>query len=262
VLGAFKKVKSIIATHVWNEAYLFVPPYVQDISTFDELLGYFLPDPDNPAQQTARRDIKARYWDSSNAFLSAQNMIQDALFTCNIRWLFDGMTSVNSTVYLADYQVWKSKSFAVHALDLFPLFWNADTKNLNVRIDINVLFKFAKIPTPPKSVKILVEDISTLHSSYQAYFAEHAISGSPNHSPNTSLTWLTAKDVEGTLSNVLGVYEPSSGTPYILEADISDPTVNCSFWLAIAKSISSSTPSAAPKALVVQNDYQQSDMEF
>jgi hypothetical protein len=247
---------------------MFVPKYVTNETTFNTLVEYFL-----PGNTDIQTKVETAYWnDSQSAFTNAQDMIRDAIFTCNVNWMFQGLHSAGNKVFLADYDVQSQEDFALHAMDLFTIFWNHNTLSALVNAAIYKLFsklgfKLGKLLKIPK----LVNDINNLHCSYQSYFVQHALTGDPNYNSTSScnidpVNWPQTQDTNGSFTDVLIVNGPSySSTPYAMGPGANDSDSTCSFWLSIANALtetSNTGKNAVIEGLYQQNNYMKGTLEL
>ncbi|KAI1101215.1 carboxylesterase family protein [Jackrogersella minutella] len=218
----WKSIESALISHCTNEAYSFIPGWVNNQTAFDLFLELFLP---GPALEPEREAIKNQYPCKGNFSNCIGDIIRDAFFTCNTRNLFD---SYPENSYMMEYGFpWNAAGY--HATDLIPLFVN----NVDETIDLlkNLLDECAA-----KFYAGLLW--GRVVGIYQSYFASFALTGNPRgRQPPPSLpTWVAADGQLDKLSNVMKV----SGIDFHAFANVSDnqnTNYTCSFWESIAEEI-------------------------
>lgn len=233
-------IKSIISSHVANEAQGFVPSYVKENTGFDQLLHNFIPG-DAPTQVSQRACVTARYCpnDKCNQLLGSRYMIQDSMFVCNVRFIFDATQnqSPKTPIWLMDYAFYGDR--ARHATDLVPTFWN-----YNVNITAFEDMMCGHLQLGEDACKELIklgyfDNLRLMRLRYQKYLVAAAIYGDPEKSGNTR-PW--PPPVPGpSLSKVLKV----QGVPedfFVLETDQLTTAPTCGFWNCIAQALANNQP--------------------
>lgn len=101
-LGNFWPLDSLIVSHVSDEAHNFVPAWVQTPDNFTQFVHDFIPE---DSLAPLRQDIEIQYPSSTykgNQTLRVKEVIQDAVFTCNTRQMYDGYHN-STSVYMMVY---------------------------------------------------------------------------------------------------------------------------------------------------------------
>ena len=239
--------QSLVISHVANETASFTPAWVITETDFNTYLNLFMPEPQLAPVKAA---IKVQYPAQGYPYYGDQrgriaDVIRDSSFTCNTRWLYDGYRQVGAGTYMMqygflDYILGYHENKAVHASDLLPLFWNSD---------VNMTFYLETCLQLPD---FIVSDVAKKWDKYagyfQAYFVEHALTGSPN--PSTDwLTWYNATNDKGYLTYVM---ETSTGTVLFpdtyfnpFSTDYINEAARCWFWENMAAKITPPPPGEA-----------------
>lgn len=175
------------------------------------------------------------------------DVIQDSSFTCNTRDLFQSYPTVS---YMMKYS-FPFALFAVHAVDLIPLFTNNQDEvlgivnNVLVGLFTELLTGFDLDPLVAGFVaEKLSEPLAKYYSDllgdeipqvYKNYFASFALSGNPNGGPSKSpLTWPVADGSQDNISNIIEVqWHPK----FNVTTDNQNAKSTCSFWNEIAQKI-------------------------
>ncbi|KAK4442413.1 Alpha/Beta hydrolase protein [Podospora aff. communis PSN243] len=277
VLQDFKfhsNVTALIASHVDDEAENFVPSYVDNPDGFDHMLDAFLQVGNSTTREAQKTCIATRYKNAGGGDPKkmAKAVIQDSMFVCNARFLYDAATKSGSAtttpIWLMWYAVFTSFRFgllgpynlAVHASDLMPTFWNdvfnqTSFKNyLCDHISSKIYVQQACKVALPLSV---FPTLGEMRPSYQDYLASFILNNDPNSSGNPP--WPHPINTNGVLSQVQKITE---NNPYAAPATdnfLDDAT--CSFWACMADAaVKNESPhcDCQPKAgpapeMVVQN---------
>ena len=222
---------SIIISHVAEEAANFAPSFVDTPSGFRAYLeNAFRGSGLSRVRNAIEAQYPNHYWTNQQTRLTA--ILDDVVFLCNTRYLFDAYKKIGTPVYMMKYFFFNNLGLAKHGSDLLPTFWS---RELNVE---EFLIKYGDISaiTAARAAAQIVK----LAPAYQSYFASHAISGDPNkHRDNaTTVEWTEASyssdgqklenvmDVSYGLRIYFGLQEESQAT-----AD------TCAFWLEAASNI-------------------------
>ena len=225
IQGQFVNCSSLIVSHVWNEAGIFIPKSIDTPTAFTNFLTSVFP---GDKMQKIRFFIEARY--PSAGFKDQQarvrKVMQDSTFVCNSRQVYD---AYKGKTYAMSYQIppgW-------HGSDLLPACYHQG-------LSVKDLFKTYLADVDDSLIEILERVINYIASRYQKYFGGHAMSGDPNmNAPFNSETWQIANDDEGTINNTLiATLLTLDRTPFF---DVrSDPEMsadNCDFWKTVAQQI-------------------------
>jgi carboxylesterase type B len=241
------RVESVISSHVADEAKLFVPTYMTKTSGFNRLLTSSFPGNTSVREQQLAC-ITTAYCGSGSCAdqkASAKAMIQDVMFTCNTRFVYDAVARQGLPVYLMDYAFFEKEGAAVHATDLLPTFWNSNTDTFVVAARIHDL-----LPNIPVSVinntylKVLKNQV---RSPYQRYLVNYAVNGVPSNNNNPVKWKAPSVTGGGMLANVMKV----TGLPFnYFQNGYQDPTnpkTTCQFWATMANDlVQGLVPSSCP----------------
>lgn len=242
-----KRVESVIASHVADEAKLFVPTYVTKTSGFAQLLSSSFPGNTSDREQQLACITKAYCGSTSscaNQQASAKAMIQDAMFTCNTRFTFYAASGQGLPVWLMDYAFFANYGVAVHATDLLAAFWNSKT-------DVSAVAKQLQKMLPSHPNEFLIKRYlnylkNNVRSPYQRYLVSYAVNGSPNTGKNKVIWNAPSVTDTGLLDNVMRVRGPYTYFDPSYQ-DATNPKINCDFWSAMAKHFMQGTvPSDCP----------------
>lgn len=222
-----------IISHCENEGHPFIPERVDSEASFNEFLETFLP---GTALAPERDAIRERYDCKQPPFNGDYKdcirvVIQDAIFTCNTRNLFDAYPSSSHMISYA----YPWRAYAYHAADLVPLFMNSaeEAKELLIKL---------QLPEFLASVYSAMLN-QTVAPVYQNYLASFAATGDPNANvggldpPPGVASWPTADGSADALSGVLQVRAAAGQEPYLLISDDQNTRDTCAFWTGIAKNI-------------------------
>ena len=234
----------MVISHVANETASFTPQYVVTAQNITTYLNTFMPEPQLAAVRAA---IQVQYPAQGAPYYGDQrgrvaDVIRDSTFTCNTRWLYNAYRGVGAGTYMMqydflDYILGIHENKAVHASDLAPLFWNGD---------VNMTFYLEYCEgLPAAAVNALAKRWDKYATYFQAYFIEHALSGSPNPSSDF-FTWRNATvDGQGRLTDVM---KTSTGTVLIPDTyfdpfttDYINTAAACGFWEKMAQAITPPT---------------------
>ncbi|KAI4161617.1 MAG: hypothetical protein LQ342_004758 [Letrouitia transgressa] len=235
-----RNIKSLLVSHVGDEAEIFVPDFATADARFTTFVSNFMP---QQALSTQRNDIYNQY--SKQKFPLVKDrfkaVIRDGSFTCNTRQLFDAYRATSTSTYMLyyniNYEYWGIQIFPpVHAIDLLPLFRNPEIDYEAFLIDLvkqlgkwDWRFKYVA----PKAAKFYAE----FAPKYQSYLVAHAIFGDPNLGSFKGFPWPTATYTASSTS-VSGVQQATVPTPsFHIVADEINTSANCDFWAKIAAQI-------------------------
>ena len=224
----WKGLRSIIISHVEDEAFIFTPKGLNEAATFDAFMDGFIP---QVAVASVARAIRARYdcWKSpyfGNFFSCLQDLIRDGFFTCNARQLHDAYRSISPYMMSFGFPA-PYLPAALHASDLLATF---------IHSELNVSALLDGIGVPLSGASLLIP----LSQQYQTYLASHAMTGDPNAvQPADATEWLAAGSDDDQLLNVFRVKSPAPLGGYFDNA-YRDPIITdsiCSFWTQAAENI-------------------------
>jgi hypothetical protein len=250
----FWRIDSVIASHVWDEAALFLPSYVTNTSGFDQLLSSFFT-VNSPSQTAVRACIKQRYLPNPNGNqrTAASGVIRDSMFTCNVRYLYDALQRSQRNVWTMSYQFLSSQNAALHASDLVPTFWNDYTNVTAFAERLLCLCQSGGSSSCPYlwEIELALDAISDeIRKPYQKYLMSYATTGQPNWS-NSPGNWIVPSPVGDNLANVMGV--GFSAVPSWAFYNTTDDQVQrstCNFWRTMAGAVTSGTvPSCTSREL-------------
>ncbi|KAI1132448.1 carboxylesterase family protein [Nemania abortiva] len=215
----WRGIQSAIISHCANESHSFTP----NITTQDEFNAYideFLPGPSLEDQRVA---IKERYncavRFSGDFRRCLATVIQDSMFTCNTRDMFEAYPDIS---YMMQY-AFPIAEFAYHATDLVPLFTNNKSEVEKIAGRAYAVAMGEQIPR-----------------IYKNYFASFAITGNPNKGlAEPEVIWPIADGSSDRLSGVMNVSWAFWFPPleFRLITDNQNAKSTCSFWTEIAKDI-------------------------
>ncbi|KAI5919522.1 carboxylesterase family protein [Camillea tinctor] len=217
----WREIDSAIISHCANEAHSFTP----NISTpekVDEFLHDFF---SGEKLEDVRTAIREQYNCTANFsgdfHLCLATTIQDAMFTCNTRDLFDAYPNM---AHMMQYE-FPIATLAYHASDLIPLFTNNKREVIELVGDLGDIYAW-----------LLGDEIPW---GYKRYFASFALSGDPNTGIEPPiLQWPVADGSSDRLSNVMDVsWGFSLVDKFRLVKDNENKKSTCSFWTDIAKNI-------------------------
>lgn len=212
----WKGIKSLVLSHVADEAEIFVAP---NITTNAEVTSY-LTSIYSTAPNTIINAVLQQYPPAGNGskyttvFNRVKGFIQDSSFVCNVRSLTDAYRG-------RTYNVQYSRGSGLHGTDISADFYD---------------------PTNALSTLLAFRDqnISQFAPSYQSYLVSHARTGDPNTYRNTSgqfptIEWPKVTDQRNAnyLSNVL--YAGDAG--YSLFSDNETSRDACGFWTNIGAAV-------------------------
>jgi len=164
-------------------------------------------------------------------------MIQDSMFTCNVRFAYDATIQSQSSplpIWLLAYDLFANYplgDLALHGTDLLPAFWNSHTDPQTVAQML--CSQFIAIPgCRTVMTRVYLPAVEAIRKQYQGYLAAFAVTGDPNASGGSATPW--AHPVPGdALGNVLTVTKGSfaSGTDGVTTEDA------CGFWACVAAAV-------------------------
>jgi hypothetical protein len=136
-----------------------------------------------------------------------KDYLRDNLVTCNNRWV---SAAFPNKAYNLQYSI----DPAIHAIDIFPTFYDDGFKISGITIPI----------LPPTSQIIL---------GYQSYFISHARSGDPNtyRSKTTLPPTVEWNPVEANGAELVAPILDVTGTKFSLTEDLQNSAKVCDFWL-------------------------------
>ena len=226
--GQSANCSSLIVTHVWNEAGILVKPWIKTAADFTEFLKSAFP---GDKMQKIRDSIEARYPAKGAPFYGKQQarvrqVLQDSTFTCNSRQLYD---AYKGKTYVMQYNV----PTATHGSDLLASCYHRG-------LDVVPLAKSYIDDLAEATLQLLQAIISYFATTYQRYFAAHALSGDPNtlNEPNAR-KWQLASDDGDEIDNALKAGLIVHGrTPFFeVGYDRENSAETCNFWNGIAQEI-------------------------
>lgn len=265
VIENFSVVESLIVSHCTNEAQGFIPPPLNatnnpNSTTWDDFMSGFVPETN---AFCIRDDINKQYPLSNfgnNYTLRAKSVIQDAVFVCNVRQLFDAYsTSGVATSFYAmswDFGNFAPKwpNFAQHATDLPALFFNKYW-NLKTFIQGQIQREDPSLSTSEIDLAAAsyvdafhynVDRIKPPKTFYQSFWKAHALYGDPNKGWQPFRQWnaatLSSKDNNDQIQNVFQV-QNFHWNPI---ADPQTSSTSCKFW----------TDTAVKVTKILQGTYQ------
>lgn len=220
----------MIVSHVWNEAGIFVRSWVKKPQDFTRFLNLAFP---GDKIQTIREAIEKQYPSRGHPFYNNQQdrlrkVLQDSTFVCNTRQLYE---AYKGKTYVVRYDF----PPATHGSDLLASSWHQG-------VDVSDLIKSFIEDLPDAFVGVLQAIISPFASSYQRYFAAHALNGDPNGlnaNRRNAVNWELSSDDEGVIENALkaALISPGKNPFFSLTVDRESSTENCDFWTDIARQI-------------------------
>ncbi|KAL9587805.1 MAG: hypothetical protein Q9203_003385 [Teloschistes exilis] len=207
--GQASNLSSLIVSHVYNEAGVFVGPWVKTPKAFAEFLNLAFP---GTQLQSIREAIEKRYPSTGPPFSSNQQarlreVLQDSTYPP-----------------------------AIHGSDLIPSTWHQG-------VNVSDLIHSFMWELPEGVTELLEAIIVPLAIKYQLYFAGHALFGDPNSvKPGQFPTWAISKDRGNTIDNALKVgLKPSGGQDpfFSVGPDPQSTSTNCDFWTKVAGEMNS-----------------------
>ncbi|KAL8666304.1 MAG: hypothetical protein Q9202_001573 [Teloschistes flavicans] len=230
-LGQTSNLSSLIVSHVWNEAGIFVRPWVKTPTAFTEFLNLVFP---GKKLQSIRESIEDRYPSAGPPFSGDQQarlrkVLQDSTFVCNTRQLYQ---AYKGKTYVLQYNL----PPAIHGSDLLASTWHQG-------VDVADLIHSYMKDLPAVIAGIIETVIVPFAIKYQHYFAGHALYGDPNALIRPKwATWEVAKDDGTTIDNALKASLLSTGgeDPFFSTGpDLESTSTNCDFWTKVAGEINS-----------------------
>lgn len=226
--GQNSNLSSLIVSHVWNEAGIFVRPWVDTSKAFTEFLNLAFP---GTKLQRIRDAIENHYPAAGPPFFGNQQarlrkVLQDSTFVCNARQLYE---AYKGKTYIMQYNM----PPGTHGSDLLASTWHQG-------VDIADLINSFVNNLPSAVVSVIESIIVPFATTYQRYFAAHALYGDPNTlNTRNAVTWDVAKDDGDTIDNALKASLLSYGDkPFFnIGPDLESTATNCDFWTQVAGEI-------------------------
>jgi carboxylesterase type B len=201
----WKEMNSVIASHVRDEAFLFVDPRVTNDAKFTDFLYSLYPgtafdsEVGNVETFYPNVSIKGSPYDSE---ISRQNtFLRDNSFNCNTRWI---ATAYRNITYNLQY----GGEIGFHGTDIRPTF------------------------STPKS--------NDIDKAYQSYLVSHARSGNPNtyrmKNPGKDYDTLEWGHVDISGEQPTGVLYVER-SKFSIITDTASPLSHCNFWFEIQKNV-------------------------
>ena len=237
--------KSLVISHVVDEAKIFVPKKIKTDADFTSFVSAFMPQETLSSQRTA---IATQYpaSKSDSAFDRTKAVIQDSSFTCNTRQLFDAYHSSRPT-YMMQYAVGRARNLSIHGTDLLPTFWNVD---VNVAAWIETVAAAANVTISHGDAKIAAGVFAfpgLLAAKFQKYLVSHAVYGNPNIAPGHTVSWPAATPTSTAgatlVDKVLNVQPQKFLKFFNLISDTITSDEVCDFWKSMAAEVGP-TPTA------------------
>ena len=235
----FHGLKSIVISHVEDEAAIFVPSKASADSDFTTFVSNFMPQSTlAPVRDAIATQYPAEAYPNVKARLNA--LIRDGSFTCNNWQLFQAYSDKTPT-YMMEYDfeieaLGKVILPALHGTDLAPTFWNNEI--IFWEFLQEVASKLNKTISKTEA-EALALGYSLFSPHYQSYLVSNAIYGDPNQGSFQKHQWNTATTtvIAGT-TKVSNVQMARFTIPQF--TSIVDNIVNvsaCNFWQGVAAEI-------------------------
>ncbi len=166
-------------------------------------------------------------------------MIQDSMFTCNVRYMYDAAQHRNPALplYVLDYAFFGNYfgfDLAVHATDLLPTFWTNNNTVANAADVASIICKTVNIPLCDRFMnKPYLPAVEAIRQAYQKYLMAFALLGDPNKS-GQSPPWPVAGNGGTNLSDVLIVRKKPQFSVG-LDTIATEPI--CKFWSCMASAV-------------------------
>ncbi|KAL8838672.1 MAG: hypothetical protein Q9176_004912 [Flavoplaca citrina] len=237
--GNFNKLPtSFIFSHTSNEPDLFIPPGIDSNADFSTFIAAILPTYAAPAGINAAIETRFPPPDAPKSNYSSQrarlhDVLNEAVFVCNIRYLSDAYKGKN---YNLEYAV----TPALHGTDLLPTFYN-----LNLNLDL-----FGRdVPFP------IIPGFGGFSTAYQSYLTSHARSGDPNRFKKSvsippTITWPKAV-VSAEKDGVERVLRAGS-LGFGVKDDKQVSKSRCAFWTDVVAAVTRLGGYAPPGSVVNQ----------
>lgn len=121
-----------------------------------------------------------------------------------------------------------TQNYAVHASDLFPLFWNKDWDLID--------YILARFNVSKETAELFTKGMANFAPDYQSYMFSYAVTGDPNKFKQNNLpTWPLATD------NGNEVIVLNTGNGFTSSWSVKPDTINtknaCDFWAKAAATI-------------------------
>ena len=220
--------ESLIVSHVWNEAGIFVQPWVNTTKAFTAFLNSAFP---GPELTSLRASIETQYPAKGPPFLGDQQsrlrkVLQDSTFVCNSRQLYN---AYKGKTYVLQYNM----PPGFHGADLLASCWQG-------HVDVADLIKAFMTDVPLVIAHLLGEIIVPFAFHYQRYFASHALFGEPNQLKlKNAVQWDLSQDDGKMVDNALkaGLLSGGSNPFFNIGVDAESSSDNCDFWNGVADQI-------------------------
>lgn len=218
----YKGIDSLILSHVYDEAFIFVPPDVTTDSQFSNFISEAFP----PYAQSAgvNAAIENRYPPVMSAssnytteFDRTKALLADSSFQCNVRYLSDAYNGMN-------YNLQYSVTPGFHGTDLLPTFYD-------LNVDLTALGDNSPFP--------LIPGFGSFAQAYQSYLVSHARSGDPNTYAKLlnvppAINWPKAGSSSADeLTNVLN----AGDLGFSVVSDTETTESVCGFWREVAAAL-------------------------
>ena len=228
IQGQFANCNSLVVSHVWNEAGIFVKKSIDSPTAFTNFLKSVFP---GDKMQKIRDSIEARYPSAGSPFFGNQQarvrqVVQDSTFVCNSRQVYD---AYKGKTYVLKYDF----PPATHGSDLLAASYHQG-------LAVGDLLKSYITNIDKNTMTVLEAIIPPFAQRYQRYFGGHALSGDPNQLQfGSHETWEIADDDDGIINNALKATLLSfDNTPFFDVGKDLESTANiCDFWKEVAQEI-------------------------
>jgi len=225
----------------------FIPSYAHSTDGFSQMLDAFLQVGNSTTRQAQKTCITTRYQNAGGGDPKkmAKAVIQDSMFVCNARFLYNAATNSGTTTpiwlmwyaFFANFKVPLKGTFdfAVHASDLLPTFWNSEFDPSSFS---NMICDLA-LPNWPKvcrdAVDLFFIALKAMRPTYQKYFASFILNSDPNPKSSGAPPWPHPVNTNGVLSQVQkitgkGQYAAPQTDPFLDDAA-------CGFWACMADAV-------------------------
>ena len=228
IQGQFANCNSLIVSHVWNEAGIFVKKSIDSPTAFTNFLKSVFP---GDKMQKVRDSIETRYPSAGSPFSGDQQarvrqVLQDSTFVCNSRQVYE---AYKGKTYVLKYDF----PPATHGSDLLAASYHQG-------LAVGDLLK-SYIPDLDKTaVAILETIIPPFAQRYQRYFGGHVHGGDPNQFQYGHYEkWEFADEEDGIINNALKTSLLSfDNTPFFdVGKDLESTAKICDFWKEVAQEI-------------------------
>lgn len=214
----WKRLDSIILSHVLDEPSTLVPPNLSTEEDFTNFITSFLPPYAQAAGLVSR--IIARYPPVRNGGPYAterkrlEALFGDVVFLCNVRALTDAYTGKN-------FNLQYSTTPSTHGSDVFPLF-------IFPGFDLDAIKPFTAV----------IPGFEAFAQTYRSYFVSHARSGNPNtyrksYGGFEAIHWPRPDNRGDALKNVLN----ATDSGFEVTTDELTKKSTCRFWQDFARDV-------------------------